>query len=66
MSRRVAKQNSARDRRASIRATLTLNYTDETLEQYYKRVEEEGFDLDMTGANDDDPFQKKIRCVSSY
>lgn len=60
MSRRVAKQNSARDTRALRRATLTLNYVDETLEQYYKRVEEEGFDLDMTGANDDDPFQKKL------
>ena len=60
MSRRVAKQNSARDTRALRRATLTLNYVDETLEQYYKRVEEEGFDLDMTGANDDDPFQQKL------
>lgn len=60
MSRRVAKQNSERDKRALRRATLTLNYVDETLEQYYKRVEEEGFDLDMTGANDDDPFQKKL------
>jgi len=61
MSKRtIVKQNNARDRRASIRATLTLNYTNETLEQYYKRVEEEGFDLDMTGANKDDPFQKKL------
>ena len=58
--RRVAQQNSARASRALRRATLTLDYVDETLEQYYKRVEEEGFDLDMTGANDDDPFQKKL------
>tara|TARA_B100001778_G_scaffold179020_1_gene147238 strand:- start:4407 stop:4976 length:570 start_codon:yes stop_codon:yes gene_type:complete len=32
----------------------------ETLDQHYKRAEEEGFDIDMTGANDDVPLLEKL------
>jgi len=57
-------QAIARDKRAakrdSKRQTLTFDNSYETLEEYYKRVEIEGFDLDMTGANNDDPFQQKL------
>ena len=55
MSRRTATQNRARDERAARRSNIVYD-SGETWEEYIERCEVEGYDLDMTGIDDPDPY----------
>lgn len=55
MSRRTATQNRARDARAARRSNIVYD-NGETWAEYIDRCEIEGYDLDMTGIDDPDPY----------
>jgi hypothetical protein len=55
MSRRTRQQNRERDERAARRSNIVYD-NGETWEEYIERAEVEGYDLDMTGIDDPDPY----------
>ena len=62
MSRRTRQQNRDRDARNARRSNIVYD-NGETWEQYIERCEVEGYDLDMTGIDDPDPF---VELLSQY
>tara|TARA_B100001758_G_scaffold177007_1_gene153804 strand:+ start:19799 stop:21061 length:1263 start_codon:yes stop_codon:yes gene_type:complete len=62
MSRRTRQQNRDRDERAARRNNIVYD-NGETWEQYIERCEVEGYDLDMTGIDDPDPY---VELLSQY
>lgn len=62
MSRRTTRQNRDRDERAARRSNIVYD-NGETWEQYIDRCEVEGYDLDMTGIDDPDPY---VKLLSQY
>ena len=62
MSRRTTRQNRDRDERAARRSNIVYD-NGETWEQYIDRCEVEGYDLDMTGIDDPDPY---VELLSQY
>ena len=55
MSRRTTAQNRNRDERAARRSNIVYD-SGETWAEYIDRCEIEGYDLDMTGIDDPDPY----------
>ena len=55
MSRRTTTQNRNRDERAARRSNIVYD-SGETWAEYIDRCEIEGYDLDMTGIDDPDPY----------
>lgn len=62
MPRRTRQQNRDRDERAARRSNIVYD-NGETWEEYMARAEVEGYDLDMTGIDDPDPF---VELLSQY
>lgn len=62
MPRRTRQQNRDRDERAARRSNIVYE-NGETWEEYMARAEIEGYDLDMTGIDDPDPF---VELLSQY
>lgn len=62
MPRRTRQQNRDRDERAARRSNIVYE-NGETWEEYMERAEVEGYDLDMTGIDDPDPF---VELLSQY
>lgn len=62
MSRRTRQQNRDRDARAARRSNIVYD-NGETWEEYIERCEVEGYDLDMTGIDDPDPY---VELLSQY
>lgn len=62
MPRRTRQQNRDRDERAARRSNIVYD-NGETWEEYMERAEVEGYDLDMTGIDDPDPF---VELLSQY
>jgi hypothetical protein len=62
MSRRTRTQNTNRDERAARRSNIVYD-SGETWAEYIERCEIEGYDLDMTGIDDPDPY---VESLSQY